>query len=578
MSRRIRLLEMREGEEEWRVACTTDGVRILLAASSPSASLPPAATAVAHGSSFHAVLADASTERGADARSAGNTAKAPAKNADDHAPKEQAPDGAVARGSDETDAVEATGGKQGAATSDGPQTASLPAATDATLSAELGTDVPAAAVASSSNKYFQHAIVDALVDVGGSVAGTIGAANVPTGEAPMVRTSGKQDRSKEPADSKDASAQTTGVGAVVDLGNAANVNMVSWHVPSPGEASETPVSRAKDAVVESSTEMKGKALAPVEGTTDRAAGVAIVSTGAEQSIATQSPAELFVAGLELPTMAGVAGTSGIAGNAGGGLETAKPMPRGAAAVGDSESFKPADGVSGAKSSASGALDTSSRTVANGTQTAPNTQGDSSKAGAGVVIPRATESAATQTSLQAIAHQAATLQSAATAAPDTTHAAKAQALPAEAHLEGGDAVGASGINSAKLIQTMGETEMHVGMHSAEFGDISIRTSLSQQQMVTEISLDHNDLSQAIATHLSTMQAKLGQDYGLQASIQINNQGSSLSGGQGNSSQRDQQQFSNSSQGKMVVSAELNEGSSSVVALTSVRNGHGLDIRI
>ena len=35
-------------------------------------------------------------------------------------------------------------------------------------------------------------------------------------------------------------------------------------------------------------------------------------------------------------------------------------------------------------------------------------------------------------------------------------------------------------------------MRVGMHSTEFGDISIRTTLSQQQMLAQISLDHSDL--------------------------------------------------------------------------------------
>jgi hypothetical protein len=186
--------------------------------------------------------------------------------------------------------------------------------------------------------------------------------------------------------------------------------------------------------------------------------------------------------------------------------------------------------------------------------------------------------ATQTLVQTIAHQAASPQQTDAAAPPTMAAAKAQELPVAAHSVGEDIAGASGINSAKVIQTMGETEMHVAMHSVEFGDISIRTALNQQQMVAQISLDHNDLSQAISSHLSTMQAKLGQEYGLQASIQISNQGSSLSGGQGESSQREQQRFAGSTQGRTVSSQQIDESSSSSVAPISAGSGHGLDIRI
>ena len=60
-----------------------------------------------------------------------------------------------------------------------------------------------------------------------------------------------------------------------------------------------------------------------------------------------------------------------------------------------------------------------------------------------------------------------------------------------------------INSAKLIQAMGQTEMRVGLHTTDFGDISIRTSGSQQQMSAQISLDHSELSQTIADHIAAV---------------------------------------------------------------------------
>jgi hypothetical protein len=101
---------------------------------------------------------------------------------------------------------------------------------------------------------------------------------------------------------------------------------------------------------------------------------------------------------------------------------------------------------------------------------------------------------------------------------------------------------SGINSARLIQSMSETEMRVGMHSSEFGDISIRTMVSQQQVQAQISVDHNELSSALSAHIPAMQAKLGNEYGLHASIEVSQNGASFSSGErGQSSPRDQKAF-------------------------------------
>jgi hypothetical protein len=103
---------------------------------------------------------------------------------------------------------------------------------------------------------------------------------------------------------------------------------------------------------------------------------------------------------------------------------------------------------------------------------------------------------------------------------------------------GRATGA-GIDSARLIQTMNQTEMQVGMHSADFGDISIRASLAQQQMMAQISVNHDELSQAMMAHLSTVQAKIGNDYGLQASISVHHQGTATAGQGGEQSYQQQQ---------------------------------------
>ena len=108
------------------------------------------------------------------------------------------------------------------------------------------------------------------------------------------------------------------------------------------------------------------------------------------------------------------------------------------------------------------------------------------------------------------------------------------LPSEQQ-ENAATAGTPGLNTAQLIQTMGQSEMRLGLHSAEFGDISIRTSVSQQQMQTQISVNHGGLESAISAHLPALENKLGSDYGLRTSIEVNQSGGSLSGSHQQSSQ-------------------------------------------
>ena len=150
-------------------------------------------------------------------------------------------------------------------------------------------------------------------------------------------------------------------------------------------------------------------------------------------------------------------------------------------------------------------------------------------------------------------------------------------PATNDLDGGQAPGTSGINAAKLIHSLGETGMNVAMRSSEFGDISIRTSVSPQQMLTQISLDHSDLSQVLSSHVSSTQTKLEHDYGLRSVIEVNHQGASSSGDSGNSAPREQKDFIRTApivHAATAVESDTDIGSGSPM---SAGNGIRLDIR-
>lgn len=182
-----------------------------------------------------------------------------------------------------------------------------------------------------------------------------------------------------------------------------------------------------------------------------------------------------------------------------------------------------------------------------------------------------------TAIREVTSPSGTLNSSADVLHSSTERNTAFASP----LSGDEVTPTSGINAAKLVQALGETEMHVGMQSAEFGNVSIRTLISQQQMQAQISVDHSALGQAIAASIPTMQAKLGVEYGLQTSIQVNHQGGAASGGQGSPSQRDQQGgFTSSARSESVTGpGELDVGVGAGIGISPVvwASADRLDIR-
>jgi hypothetical protein len=178
---------------------------------------------------------------------------------------------------------------------------------------------------------------------------------------------------------------------------------------------------------------------------------------------------------------------------------------------------------------------------------------------------------------AVSHDATTTVRTTGGTSEATRQSDLRSDASSSQVDGADVAPASGINSAKLIQSMSESEMHVGLRSTEFGDISIRTLVSQQQMQAQISLDHGDLSQAIMAHVSTVQTKLGNEYGLQASISVNHQGAAFSSDSGQSSQREQRAFTKSVRAESISAVAEPDSGSSSSSLVAAVDGSRLDIQ-
>ena len=207
----------------------------------------------------------------------------------------------------------------------------------------------------------------------------------------------------------------------------------------------------------------------------------------------------------------------------------------------SESGNPTDaGKNKIDTAVSAQSDGSSHNAQSNNQSSQHPQFDPTQLTAN--MSRATETA-TSPAQMAIAHMASHAPATQTSASPSTQEAIRQSLPptSSGSDEGEVATSSSGINTAQVLQTLSQSEMRVGMHSAEFGNISIRTSVSQQQMLTQISLDHSGLSQAISGHISSIQSKLANDYGLHAQIEVNHQSAAFSGQSQSSSQKEQRAF-------------------------------------
>ena len=140
-------------------------------------------------------------------------------------------------------------------------------------------------------------------------------------------------------------------------------------------------------------------------------------------------------------------------------------------------------------------------------------------------------------------------------PTTTNAQPAlHGVPGQAPP---DNAAVQALNSAQLIQSMHSSEMKLGMQSAEFGNISITTSLSHQTLSAQISLDHSELSRALAVHLPAIEEKLGSAYGMQAKVELrdsNMPSSSGDSGYHDSGQQSKQQ-GQSSGGRTYASQDL-----------------------
>jgi flagellar hook-length control protein FliK len=100
-----------------------------------------------------------------------------------------------------------------------------------------------------------------------------------------------------------------------------------------------------------------------------------------------------------------------------------------------------------------------------------------------------------------------------------------------------------INSAKLVERMGESELRLAMRTGEFGSVDIRTSMVRNQFTAEISVERSDLGRVMAADLPNLQNRLTEQAVPVANITLQNHSGGQSAAHEQQKPRDGQQTTN-----------------------------------
>jgi flagellar hook-length control protein FliK len=101
-------------------------------------------------------------------------------------------------------------------------------------------------------------------------------------------------------------------------------------------------------------------------------------------------------------------------------------------------------------------------------------------------------------------------------PSSTGVAEAQTLGETAAV-----YPTSVVQSAKLVERIGESELRLGIRAGEFGSVDIRTSMVHNQFTAEISVERGELGRVMAAELPSLQSRLTEQGVPVANITVQN---------------------------------------------------------
>jgi flagellar hook-length control protein FliK len=145
--------------------------------------------------------------------------------------------------------------------------------------------------------------------------------------------------------------------------------------------------------------------------------------------------------------------------------------------------------------------------------------------------------------------------------------------ASAHItETTSAFAPAGIQAAKLVERMGQSEIRVGIRDGELGNVDIRTSMSHNNFTAQISVERGDLGRVIAAELPSLHSRLSDQRLPVTQITVQNESSGMSGNAGGG-----QQYSRSATSQSTFGGS-SEAIMPFIAMDGMESSERLDIHM
>jgi flagellar hook-length control protein FliK len=135
-----------------------------------------------------------------------------------------------------------------------------------------------------------------------------------------------------------------------------------------------------------------------------------------------------------------------------------------------------------------------------------------------------------------------------------------------------------VNSAKLIERMGHTEMRVGIHAGELGSVDIRTAISKHQFTAEISVEKGDLGRALTSELPGLHSRLSEQRIPFPSVTIQEYSNGSSSNLEQRQREDRRALQTNSGATGEVSQESSSTLLDAIAASEADAGSGIDLHM
>ncbi len=96
-----------------------------------------------------------------------------------------------------------------------------------------------------------------------------------------------------------------------------------------------------------------------------------------------------------------------------------------------------------------------------------------------------------------------------------------------------------VQSARVLERMGQTEMRVGVNTASFGNVELRTTLNQDQVGASIATSHMELHAAMMAEMPSLERAMAQHHLRLDSLDLNARGGAHDSGSSAGSQSQSQ---------------------------------------